>query len=219
LLLILSPHPSLPPVSFCCLAYPFERTWHACPVLRPVRVLPQQVPLGQPASLHCLCRPLWGLIRQLLRYYQVVRLPLSVHHWLGSLDFPMRPLATLLASGKQGISRFPCKVFSCMRKGFDRAGSVASRVGDAVGVAFRIVPLRRHPGPLRISRLNTWPARTPVNASTAALLLPPHDSGPVWSATPSPYGSLIHDTLPVCPALSGRSQHLNIKMKSHSRFY
>jgi hypothetical protein len=124
----------------------------------------------------------------------------------------MRPLATLLASGKQGISRFPCKVFSCMRKGFDRAGSVASRVGDAVGVAFRIVPLRRHPGPLRISRLNTWPARTPVNASTAALLLPPHDSGPVWSATPSPYGSLIHDTLPVCPALSGHSQHLKIKI-------
>jgi len=55
----------------------------------------------------------------------------------------------------------------------------------------------------RISRLNTWPARTPVNASAAALLPPPHDSGPVWLATPSPYGSLIHDTLPVFPALSG----------------
>jgi hypothetical protein len=35
------------------------------------------------------------------------------------------------------------------------------------------------------------------------LLLPPHDSGPVWLATPSPYGSFIHDTLPVFPALSG----------------
>jgi len=55
----------------------------------------------------------------------------------------------------------------------------------------------------RISRLNTWPARTPVNASAAALLLPPHDSGPVWLATPSPYGSLIHYTSPVFPALSG----------------
>ena len=62
----------------------------------------------------------------------------------------------------------------------------------------------------RISRLNTWPARTPVNASAAAFLPPPHDSGPVWLATPSPYGSLIHDTLPVYPALSGRSQYFNL---------
>jgi hypothetical protein len=97
-----------------------------------------------------------------------------------------------------------------MLKVFDRAGSVASRVGDAVGVAFRVVPLRRHPGPLRISRLNTWPARTPVNASAAALLPLPHDSGPAWFDTPSPYGSFIHDTLPVCPALSGRSQEFNL---------
>jgi hypothetical protein len=35
----------------------------------------------------------------------------------------MRPLATLLASGKQGISRFPRKMFPCMLKVFDRAGS------------------------------------------------------------------------------------------------
>jgi len=35
----------------------------------------------------------------------------------------MRPLATLLAFGKQGISRFPCKMFPCMPKVFDRAGS------------------------------------------------------------------------------------------------
>ena len=31
----------------------------------------------------------------------------------------------------------------------------------------------------RISRLNTWPACTPVNASAVTLLSPPHDSGPV----------------------------------------
>ena len=64
----------------------------------------------------------------------------------------------------------------------------------------------------RISRLNTWPARTPVNASAAALLLPPHDSGPVWLATPSPYGSFIHYTLPVFPALSGRSSVYKFKI-------
>jgi hypothetical protein len=27
----------------------------------------------------------------------------------------------------------------------------------------------------------------------------PHDSGPVWVASPSPYDSFIHDTSPVYP--------------------
>jgi len=31
-----------------------------------------------------------------------------------------------------------------------------------------------------------------INASPAALRPPAHDSGPVWFATPSPYGSFIH---------------------------
>jgi hypothetical protein len=55
----------------------------------------------------------------------------------------------------------------------------------------------------RISRLNTWPARTPVNASAMALLPPPHDSRPVWVATPSPYDSFIHYTLPVLTGAFG----------------
>jgi hypothetical protein len=46
-------------------------------------------------------------------------------------------------------------------------------------------------------QLNTWPIRTPVNASALVLLPPPHDPGPVWIATPSPYGTFIHYTLPV----------------------
>ena len=33
---------------------------------------------------------------------------------------------------------------------------------------------------LELSRLNTWPARSPVNASLADLQLQPHDSGPMW---------------------------------------
>src|SRR3954471_15083818 len=37
-----------------------------------------------------------------------------------------------------------------------------------------------------LSPLHTWPARTPVNASRAASRPHPHDSGPVWVATPSP---------------------------------
>jgi hypothetical protein len=43
---------------------------------------------------------------------------------------------------------------------------------------------------------NTQPARTPVNASTASLRTPPHDSGPMWLARPSSYDSFIHNILP-----------------------
>jgi len=48
-----------------------------------------------------------------------------------------------------------------------------------------------------LSWLNS-PARTPpVNASRATLRLPAHASGPVWVASPSPYGTSIHYSLPV----------------------
>ena len=99
-------------------------------------------------------------------------------------------------------SRVRC--FHACARSSTAQGPEASRFGDTPGIVFRIVPRRRHPGFKWISRLNTWPACTPVNASTAAWLPPPHDSGPVWFATPSPYGSFIHDTLPVFPALSSR---------------
>jgi hypothetical protein len=48
-----------------------------------------------------------------------------------------------------------------------------------------------------ISRLNTWPTPTPVNASPAPLQTPTHDSEPVRVASPSPYETFIHNTLPV----------------------
>jgi hypothetical protein len=48
-----------------------------------------------------------------------------------------------------------------------------------------------------LSRLNTRPARTPVNASPTPSRAPPHDSGPVWIARPSLCDSFIHNTLPV----------------------
>jgi len=53
-----------------------------------------------------------------------------------------------------------------------------------------------------ISRLNTRPARTFVNASPKPLQIPAHDSRPVWIATPSPYDSFIHDILPVLTGAS-----------------
>ena len=47
------------------------------------------------------------------------------------------------------------------------------------------------------SRLDTRPARTPVNASPPPLRATMHDSGPPWVAIPSTYDSSIHNTLPV----------------------
>jgi hypothetical protein len=68
--------------------------------------------------------------------------------------------------------------------------------------------LSHHVGSLnvnRISRLDTWPVRTPVNASPQPLQGPAHDSGPVWLAMPSPYDSFIHDTSPVLIGALGTS--------------
>ncbi len=48
-----------------------------------------------------------------------------------------------------------------------------------------------------LSRLNTRPARSPVNVSPPPSWTATHDSGPVWVATPSPYDSFIHNTSPV----------------------
>ena len=61
-----------------------------------------------------------------------------------------------------------------------------------------------------ISRLHTWPARTPVNASPAPLRTTMHDSGSVWVATPSLYETFIHNTL---PALTGA---LNFELLNRS---
>src|SRR6266852_3268615 len=67
-------------------------------------------------------------------------------------------------------------------------------------IAFRFPSGRRHPG-VRVFRGSiSWPVLSPVNASTPLLRVMPHDSGPVWFATPSPYDSFIHYTSLVCPA-------------------
>ena len=47
-----------------------------------------------------------------------------------------------------------------------------------------------------LTRLNTRPARSPVNASTPFLRMAPHDSGPMWVATSHSYDFSIHYTSP-----------------------
>jgi hypothetical protein len=76
--------------------------------LSPWRVQPNHVPLGPRPSLHRLRPRSPELLRQLHRYYAVVRLLPSVHHRLGLLTFPMRPhgVAPIGVHGRLGFPRF-----------------------------------------------------------------------------------------------------------------
>ena len=86
-----------------------------------------------------------------------------------------------------------------MRRVFDSAASDDATRGCGIArVAFPLSGQGRHTEVV-ISELNGWPACTPVNASAGASPPPPHDSGPVWLAGPSPYGSFIRYSMPVYP--------------------
>jgi hypothetical protein len=185
------------PVPSCRVPYPLQRTGRTLPARRPGRVLLAQVSLGQTASLHPLrgrLRP--SVVRGLHRYCRPVRLPLAVHRRRASIDFPTRPAASA-ATGDQGISRFSCEVLPYVHGVSDRAGS--RRVSRYRRAEWSLPLLLTASAPRRneLSRLNTRPARAPVNASTPPSQVTPHDSGSVWVAGPLPYDSFIHYTSPV----------------------
>src|SRR5580700_5958735 len=190
-------------VPSCCLTYPLKRAGRAFPALSPERVALGRVPLGPSPSLHCLrCRSL-GFVRQLRRFYETVRLPASVRHRRASFDFPIRS-AVLSSADRRGISRFPDKVLAYMHGVSDRAGSwhpLRWRCTQCCLPTISRASASRSTCCLRsracISRLNTRPVRSPVNASTLPSRTAPHDSGPLWSPTPSTYETFIHYTLPV----------------------
>src|SRR4029078_9714533 len=109
---------------------------------------------------------------------------------------PTRP-ATPSAAGEHGISRFPGKVLPYVHRVSDRAGSRRLSRYRGAGRGLPLLLTASAPRRNGLSRLNTWPARTPVNASSPPSQAAPHDSGPVWVAGPSPYDSFIHYTSPV----------------------
>ena len=78
---------------------------------------------------------------------------------------------------------------SCLSYPLERAGRAITSSASRSTCCLRSRAL--------ISRLNTRPVRPPVNASTPPSRAAPHDSGPLWFATPSTYETLIHYTLPV----------------------
>jgi hypothetical protein len=190
------------PILFRYLSYPLERAVHTVPALSPERVAFEQIPLGPAPSLHRLRSRSFGFVRRLPGYYGSVRLPVGVHRRLRSFDCPTRSADPAIAEA-DGISRFPSKVHPYMRGVFDRAGSrnVSPWQHPRCGLpsfSTASAPRSNPPrGGAYISRLNTQPARSPVNASPAPLRTPMHDSGPMWLARPSMYKTCIYNTLPV----------------------
>ncbi len=109
--------------------------------------------------------------------------------------------------GVSGISRFPCEEFPHMHGVSDCAGpSHDSRLAPCLVSPSAQVNSVGVPNGF-ISQLNTRPVCTPVNASPAPSRVPAHDSGPVWFAKPSLYGSFIHYSPPVLPAHSPFTLH------------
>ena len=109
----------------------------------------------------------------------------------------MRPAAPLAAGGRR-ISRFPCEVLPCVLGVSDRAGS--SRISRKRCDRCCLPPVSTTSAPRScplISRLDTRPAHSPVNASPPTSRSTAHDSGPAWVASPSPYETSIRYTSPV----------------------
>ena len=179
------------------LSYPPQRTLHDDPVQCPVRVLPWRLPFGQTPSLHPLRRHFSGFVRGLRHYYGSVRLPAVVHHRRTSLDFSMRPTPHLV--GGRRISRFSRRLLPCMPGVSDLAGYPRALPLRHAGCGLPLLSTGSASRFNSISRLNTLPARSPVNASALPLRAPPHDSGPLWLANPLTYDSFIHYNLPVYP--------------------
>src|SRR5206468_3094481 len=169
-----------------CLAYPFQRTQRAVPVLCPGRVLLVRVPFGQAPSLHPLRRRSSGIVRRLRRYYGPVRLPLAIHRRRTSLDFPTRP-AGPSPTGGQGLSRFSREACRRMHGVSDRAGLPGVSRYRRPGCGLPLTSTASASRSKVLSRLNTRPAPSPVNASRPSSRTVAHDSGPVWVAIPSPW--------------------------------
>src|ERR1700739_594521 len=117
----------------------------------------------------------------------------------------MRPKATA-AMGRPGISRFPNEVSAYVHRVSDRAGlKHTSRYRGTRWGLPHLLPASASRSEF-LTRLNTRPARSPVNASTPPLRAAPHDSGSIWVANPLPYYFFIHYTSPVLTGAQGEQQ-------------
>jgi hypothetical protein len=96
-----------------------------------------------------------------------------------------------------GISRFPREVSTNVHGVSDRAGLWRASRFRRSRWSLPLSPTASASRSDFLTRLNTRPARSPVNASTPPLRVAPHDSGPMWVATSHSYDFCIHYTSPV----------------------
>ena len=113
-----------------------------------------------------------------------------------------RPKATA-ALGELGISRFPCEVLPWVHGVCDRAGLWHTSRYRCTRWGLPLLLTASASRSNFLTRLNTRPARSPVNASTLLLRTAPHDSGPMWVADPLSYDFFIHYTSPVLTGAQG----------------
>ena len=127
------------------------------------------------------------------------QLPWSVHRWRAPVGFPPRP--SRADSGPPG-SRAWC-FHTCSGSCRTTApGPTAPRHSRCSGCCLRLRRQPRHLNLNSISRLNTRPAWSPVNASVTPSRTCPHDSGSSWVASPSACEFLLRYTMPVYPGAS-----------------
>jgi hypothetical protein len=178
----------------CRLPHAVEPGGHARPARCPVRAALARVPLGPRPSLRRLLRRPSAFVRRLPRYYDGVRLLTPVRHRLRPSGLPdadrRRP------GGRAGDLPVPAQRAYAHAGVCDHAGP-GRRSHDAPLVlpsaeTTASAPRRRH-----LSRLDTQPTRTPVNASPRASRRTTHDSGPMWFARPSSYRTFTCYSLPV----------------------
>src|SRR6266853_47776 len=106
----------------------------------------------------------------------------------------MRPKATA-ALGGLGISRFPREVSLYVHGVSDRAGLWRTSRYRCTRWSLPLSPTASASRSKSLTRLNTRPVRSPVNASTLPLQAAPHDSGPMWVANPLSCDFFIHYNL------------------------
>jgi hypothetical protein len=106
----------------------------------------------------------------------------------------MRPKATATLGGL-GISRFPCEVSPYVLGVSDRAGLWHTSRYRCTRWSLPLSPTASASRSEILTRLNTRPAPSPVNASTPPSRAAPHDSGPMWVATPLSCDFFIHYNL------------------------
>jgi hypothetical protein len=180
-------------------------TGRSNPVLSPEPAARSCIAFDQPPSLHPFrADPQHQFVHRLRWYYAAVRLPASVHHRRTSLDFSMR--SQHAGWEERRISRFSRKLLPCMPGVSDRAGYHRASPNRHTGCCLPPASTESASRVRLLSRLNTLPALSPVNASPSPLRAPPHDSGSLWLASPLTYDSFIHYNLPVYPGALRQSR-------------